>query len=167
MRQYFKVLKGSDTFNNIQNLFARINKTNKEIAGFAESLGAIEGGTMTSGFHAAGGVIGFLMETQPENWKKAPTKYHRGYYFPKAGAKNKELHEKIHALPKISRSEYNTVINMPVMHFSPGLALYDDYILIQVPLKWVGTYEPFPDMIEITVSEYMKLDVKIENSQTV
>ncbi len=157
MTRYFKLDNNSDSGKKLIQLIDRINEARKVNMDFAHSIGAeVEGGILTDSFYVAGGIIGFKMKEVPSNWRLAKKGYY-GYYYPKSGKENKELHKKIAELPKIQRHELREVIEMHSIFSSPGIIECHEFLLIEVPTGgFDGEYTPLTDMIEITGGAYIE-----------
>jgi len=177
----FKVLKGTDLFNDFINLDKRLkdaNKARKALANKIKLPGFKITGTSSSSRYAAGSINAFQVDKYisnkdqlPAGWK-AMERLSTNWIFPKSEKSNKELLKSIYDLPTVDRSDVNDIIKFAGMYqdnsfsgsgirFINGYALsiQKDYILIDTDNT--GTqYKPLKDMIEILDSEYEKLKPK-------
>jgi hypothetical protein len=168
----FKVLKGTALYDQLAAIQKKANDCSKAAIKFAKSLGA--DAVFTHGrINAAGGIDAFRFE-----WGKDPDKLlwmqpdrHKTprAFYPRSGKKygaNKELHEKIRALPVVTIEELNTIIGFKghigvegagIVHYRTyGLDLFPNYAVISIP-DGCGYKKSNKDMIEITTSEFNKL----------
>ncbi len=111
----------------------------------------------------AGGISAIEFDEKPVGWKKVGAKW-QSLYMPKRN--QKELWNKINALPIIEHDEVNKILafkrqsyaNKQGMYFvnCPGVLWRKSCILIEVQEEL--KYKPVAGMKEITVSEFNKLD---------
>ena len=165
MTKYFKVEKGSETFQKMQHVHEEIKRCNKVSFELAQKLGAKDKSLLRSSSYAAGGIVGFPMDKMPENWKKAD-KEHYGYYFPKAFKDNKDVLSQIRALPTVARIEIGRTFGFESFLSYPGIIWGDQMNLIEVPVGGFSpNYTPMPDMVELNGSEYEILKKEIDNNE--
>lgn len=153
----YKILKGTALFNSLLALHGRIQQARAEIRRVVEELGYKEYVVSSDYLIACSGIQ--IFGDKPEGWRKVGGKW-EPYYLPTQ--KNKEVAAKIAALPMIRNEELNTIVgfhwqigdNLAVFN-RPGFVQRDDYALIEVGSGC--KFDPLPDMIEITGSEYKKL----------
>lgn len=160
----FKILKGTELFNKLKALQLKCQNANKAAFDLAGEFGSKEILPSPSINVIAGGLSGMKLDAPPAGWKLA-SKYHYTTYYPKRTKANKDLIERIEALPKIKTEELNEIIGYNPFNrsederrisFCPGVYWhYEDFILVSVA-EYVE-YTPVADMIEITVSEFNKL----------
>lgn len=166
----YKVLKGTKLFNDLVAVQKKIYKVDQEALKLADSLGfkKIRGRS----FAVAGGVSSFHSETQPKDYgytygsKKSTTDF-----FPKKIKANKEILDKIKALPVVEYSEINDLLKyderaltVPAnngrggqrIFFVPAIHWKRNMILIGLH-EGQERYKPVKSMIEIKVSDYNKL----------
>ena len=151
----FKVEKGTAIYQELELLFDKIEDCNSKTKKFVKSLGFEEYGISLRG--RAGGLSCIRASKKPEGFKTVGKKYDN-LYMPKAS--NKELWEKINALPILSHNEYNEVIGFEqqfkgLSHIrSYGCEKVNDVFLIDVG---DADYTPIEGIIEILDSEYKSL----------
>lgn len=155
----FKVEKGTKTYENLLELFAKIENYNSKTRELVESLGFEEFGIAMRG--RAGGLSCIRSMKKPEGFKIVG-KPSMNLYMPKAS--NKELWDKIEALPILSIDEYNEAIGFQqqfkgLNHIrSYGCQFINGVFLIDTG---DADYSPVDGVIEILESEY-RLVCKIQ-----
>lgn len=163
----YKILKGTETFQKIEELSAKMKAATTAAFDLAKELGGDEIGThigLGSTDNLAGGMTGIKMDKQPENWGKAAKKHYTGFYYPMRRIANKDILAKWEALPVIDRSEFNDIIGFKAQFgdckYFPGVGVewHKDYILIDCHDE--AKFKPNKDTIEILGSEYNKLKHK-------
>lgn len=157
----YKVLKTSPLGKQLMELHDRMkdastqaDKLVKELKGkkYCRSRGGV-----------AGGISAIEFDEKPAGWKIEGEKW-RGFYMPKSN--NKEMREKIRALPVIGYGEVNKILSFKQQSYGkrdgiyfvncPGILWRKSYILIEVQEEL--KYKPVAGMKEITVSEFNKLE---------
>lgn len=119
----------------------------------------------------AGGISAFHAERKPEGWGYAFTRKYPRDFFPKRSLKaNKQIVDRIDALPVVEYEDLNKLIRYDgfktnelahngdgssKISFMPQVIFKENFVLVSVP-EYVK-YKPVKDMIEITVTEYRKL----------
>lgn len=152
---YYKLEKGNETFEKLDNVWERMIECNKKAYALCKELGFTKMGRSNNG--VAGGISCFQADQKPEGFKTL-----KGYnlYFPKKN--NKEVLNKIDELPIIEHKEYNETIGFKSQfstsfhHSSFGSKKVNDIYLIEVSEEC--KYTPTKDMVEITITEYKKLE---------
>lgn len=168
----FKILKGTDLYAKLKQLQEKATVCSQAAQNLAKEIGATH--AYTNNRNRAGGVQAFRFEygKEPEKtlWLQPDRHNNKQLFYPRTGkAKllraNDELHQRIENLPLLTHDEYNNTIGFKVQCTSKlewvssyGLQINDDYALIEIHEGC--KFEPLPDMIEITVSEYNKLKQK-------
>ena len=153
---YFKIEKGTNTHNSLEELFEKINKCNLESISFVEKLGYKKHGKKHGVI--AGGISCIESENKPEGFKTVGKK-HQNLIFPKAG--NKKLLAQINNLPTVSFKEFNDAIGFKSQfvglthHRACGCDKQAEIYLIEVDDRCI--YTPKKDMIEILASEFIQL----------
>lgn len=156
---YYKVIKGTETFEKLEKVWAEMKKCNEEAVKLAEELGFTKLAFSKKG--VAGGIFGLASDEIPDGYKRiGPVTY--GCVFPKKN--NKEAIFKIESLPIVTHTEYNDVIGFKEgftdTHYSRhyGSRKEGDVFLIEVSNGI--DYTPKEDMTEITFTEYNNLIIK-------
>jgi len=150
---YYKVLKGTETFEKLNNVWDKIVDYNNQSKELTEELGFEKFGRNNNG--VGGGISCFKSEEKKEGYRMVGKK-HQDLCFPKANQKN--ILAKIDALPVVSYDEYNKTIGFEsqftdvyyISHFASKRL--DELIVIK--LSENCKYQPKEDMIEITTSEF-------------
>lgn len=157
----FKILKGTETFNKLSDFEKEIKRVNKIAIDLSKELGGDEKGThLGYSFELAGGISGIKMPLKPEGWKDA-SKNHHNYFYPKINKSNKDVLDKINALPILKYKDLNDIVGFSFQSHGmtwfncPGIYWGKEYILMDVNDQC--NFCPNEDMIEILGSEYIKL----------
>lgn len=156
---YYKLEKGNETFDKLDNVLNKMSKCNKEAMNLVEELGFERFGVSRG--VVAGGISCIQSDYKPEGYKSVG-KNHQNLIYPKAN--NKEVLEKINNLPIVKHEEYNETIGFK-SQFTENVFIYNfiskkvnDIYLIEVSNEC--EYKPTKDMVEITFTEYKKLSDK-------
>jgi hypothetical protein len=171
----FKILKGTDLYYQLAAIQKKADQCVASSKKLAKSIGAINVETIR-GRNIAGGIDAFEFPYGKEPdmllWMRPDRHNNPRLFYPRYGKKytmNQELHDKILALPVVTRDEYNDIIGFK-SHFGGGLVHYVTYGLkihkdfALVSISEGATYTPISkDMIEILESEYMLLEKKIKD----
>ena len=162
----YKILKGTDLYNQLWALYLRMQEATSQIEQFIKECGYQDFGTSSEYLVGCDAIK--IEAGKPEGWNSVGEKYGR-YYLP--GAKQKEMRDKIAALPRVGNDELNKIVNFRRQvtvgdgginsHKCPGFGISASYALISVALKC--DYTPLPDMIEVLASEFKTLQLEIEN----
>lgn len=156
----FKALKGTETFAKLQAVWLRIKKADKAAKQLAIELNA-DTRWMSGWGSISGGISGIELKVKPEGWKSTGE---NGFYYPAKLNANKELLDRLEALPVVKDFELNDAVGFKrqsvgrVMHNCIGAQFGKDYHLFEVNEE--VKYTPPADVIEITASEYKKLSLK-------
>lgn len=156
--RFYKILIGTETYNQIDALIQRVEQAYQESHQLAVDLGSPTGFILQDSTYAAGGVMAIKMETQPVGWKKVFPKRFPGYFFPKAIKANHEVLRKIRTLPAVARIELSRLVGYHSHLGAPGLRKADNMYLVHMP-DGFNNFNPIPtpDMVEITGFEYLQL----------
>ncbi|HQV53974.1 MAG TPA: hypothetical protein PLX17_00585 [Chitinophagaceae bacterium] len=164
----FKILKGTELYNQLVALRKKIDHVQSESAKLAKEFGG--GEVATSGRNLAGGIDAVEFKEKPEGWKVVGETWQKLFY-PKSDKSNKEIHEKIQALPVVKFEELNSLVKFDIQGATSGRGLAfvksvacawgKGYVLIEVHENC--KYTPVEGMIEILESEYKKLMDKIKD----
>lgn len=165
----FKIMKGTPLFDKLREVGDKMKAANKEAYALCTELGFKQ--MRPESMVLAGGISSLYAKTKPEGYAFAfnPSKSPNDF-FPKRNKANKEIIERIKALPKVEHEELNNPIKYDGWksnkynergsgkHVSlhPGISWHKNFILISVA-EYID-YKPVKDMIEITVTEYKKLE---------
>ncbi len=161
----YKVSKGTELFKKLDDFEKEMKRCNKAAFDLVEQLGYK---TMRGKYATlAGGISSIVIEgTAPPLWKKCANGSKE--YFPMKRNANKELLEKIRALPIVEYDDLNKLLKYDPwkrknaddrrISFHPGFICRKGYFLISVA-SYVK-YKPLPGMVEILESEYEKLQTK-------
>lgn len=164
MRRY-KVIKGSDTFNAVQDLYLKMKSVDAAAKKLLKTIPNTDDHYYGKAGVAGGGIAAVCFKgNAPHGWRKvmnAPMGY-----FPLAKIKeNKELIKALVSLPTISYDEINSALGFKwqvtgelVVCKCPGIVWGKSYHLITVHTG--AKYTPKPDMIEILESEFEQLEKK-------
>lgn len=166
----FKVLKGTDTFQKLEELRLKIKEVNNQAFNVVRELGSTryckKNGVL------AGGISAIEFTSKPEGYINMGKSW-QSLYFPKA--KNKKDLELISKLPTIDYSELNTIVNFEgnqVVETDAGLAFIKTIGLIfgenemLIDIEDGCKYCPPKDIIEILSSEYFALKEAHEAKKT-
>lgn len=166
---YFKVEKGSDTFNKLTHLGDEIERVRKAAQTLCKKLGGSDYGRFSSN-SLAGGIDGIMMKEKPEGWRNVGSKYDKAYY-PKSIPKNKAVLAELAALPVIEHEELNDIVGFKGMQMvssgggfgivhTVAVSFGKEVILIK---SHEGTkITPPKDMIEIVQSEFEAIKKKLD-----
>jgi len=173
----FKILKGTELYTQLDAIQKKADQCHQASKKLAKSIGAIDTASRKN-LTIAGGIDAFEFpyDKHPDllMWMRPDRHNNPNLFYPRQGKKydaNKPLLEKIDALPKISRDEYNAIIGFVpswgtlsggLAHFKAyGLKIHKDFALVSISEG--ATYKPISgDMIEILESEYLALEKKIK-----
>lgn len=164
---FYKVEKGCDLYDSLQQLLARMKEVREEAKKFTEEIpNSISTYIPQRGL--AGGVmhVGFSKEEDvPTDWIIKHREGGNVYATPR-GRRNsvKEIRLKMEALPVLSDNELNelvdydpwlTVDTTSSIWWKPGYVFKDDMVLLTVSEEQVDAgYKPVEGMVEITKSEF-------------
>lgn len=167
----YKVLPHTELFLKLNELFERCLYANEAADKLAKSIGASDHATL--GRNRAGGIDAFQFargkEPDKELWMQPDRHKNPDLFYPRNGKKytaNKELHEKIAALPTVSFDQYNAVIGFEkqwkgfTQIRTYRLQRHEAFFLIDTTDE--ADYTPVEGMQEITVSEYKSLEEQIK-----
>lgn len=167
----FKVLAGTELFNNLLVIKEEIDSVRAASKKIWEKIEGCEG-ISENNHHLAGGIRAFSFKQYMskkdclDGWRLLEKGYSH-WAFPKSSDKsNKQLLADIAALPVVESDRLKELLKYGNygycsgggLGFSsvPGIGWFDGYILIQCPESI--EYTPVEGMIEITVSEFNKLN---------
>jgi len=157
----FKVKKGTKLFKKLDEIGIKCRNADKAAGKLAEELKCKN--WARSSFVLAGGIRAFQFKEKPENWKTVENTY--DCFYPKICKQNKELLDKISKLPIVKIEELNDIVGFKSQfhgnrfYKTVGISWVNkNFILIDVYEEC--EYKPKKDMIEITFSEYKKLNKK-------
>lgn len=164
----FKVLKGTELYNKLKLIQKKCSAAQDAAQKLGKKLGGIE--VYTTGRDRAGGIdaIEFTYDNSPDKefWMQPDRHNNKNLYYPRNNSKankvNAWMHTAISELPIVTIDEFNKVIGFEsqwvslINYKSYGLLIKKDYALIELGEKC--KYKPLPDMIELTISEYTKLN---------
>lgn len=165
---YFKILKGTESFDKLNEIFKRAKECRQAASKFATRYNEKGKYLDTGDSDILGGGLSFVFsETPIEGWVK-DTKY-KDAYRPRKSKANVEVIAEIKALPIVLRSEVNDVVKFEGgfigNHYYYGCGvnynLNKDFILISIPER-LKDYKPTKDMIEILTSEFNKLEEELK-----
>lgn len=162
---YWKVLKGTELFDKLDHIRMGVIAAQNCAWDLAKKQGAESvRGDM---FILAGGISGMHFPNgKPSGYKKVYSSHFTDCYMPSDIKKNDKLLAEIKALPRIEYTALNDVLKYKKsdvifsdnrMVFYPRTMFQKKEMLISLP-DYVTGYKPVKDMIEITVSEYNKLN---------
>ena len=164
----YKILKGTELFKKLADLRKRMNEVQKQAKDLAIELGGTA--AATSGRNLAGGIDAVEFDKKPDGWRSVGNSW-QNLYYPKADKKNKEIHDKINALPILKFEELNNAVgfsaNQSVCNSNGfafiktvGMQWHKDFILMETA---EGTkYTPVDGVQEILGSEFEELSKKIK-----
>lgn len=152
----YRINKGTETYAKLDALYKRMQVARKAAYAFVKSVGATQ---FASASHVLeGGVGGVVFDKKPEGWTMVGKPW-QNLYFPKV--KQKELLDKIRALPLIANEDLNAIVGFKDHglvvdedsgSFSsirrPGVQWVKDCVLVDVPNKCKYT-PPNADIVEI------------------
>lgn len=160
----FKINKGTNTFTALIDIHKKIVKSEKAARRLTKELGGIN--HATAGRDYAGGIDAIKFDEKPDGWKQVGDSFQKLYY-PKSNKANGHIHKKICDLPIVTFDEVNKVVgfNGPQTVSNDrglawvktvGLYWYPTYILMEISEG--AKFTPNKDMVELTVSEFLKLN---------
>lgn len=164
----FKVLAGSETFNKLQAIEKKIRESNRLVKAIITELGAEEWLNKGSEY-VAGEIGGVRFKEKPDGWKAVYAGIHYNCFMPKSIKQNRPLLDRIAEIPRVKRSEVNDCVCFKrqwvgLMQLSGiGVNWGDTFSLIVISEE--AEYTPMPDMEEITVSEYNRLKLQLEEER--
>jgi hypothetical protein len=162
----FKADKGTATYEKLNAVMSKIQECRFQAKKLAEELGA--GKYIESYQGAAGGIEGIEFDEQPKGWKRVYNRRYSDLYYPKALKSNKELIERLEALPIVSRKEVNETVGYEPKYFGTiGIWHRHDLILFEVPIERINgedqpyTFKAPSDVVELTYSEFENIKIQI------
>jgi hypothetical protein len=164
----YKILKGTELFKNLTAFKKKMADVRKQAMDLAIELGGVS--SASNGRYLAGGIDAVEFKEKPEGWRSVGNSW-QNLYYPKADKKNKEIHNKIQALPRLDFDELNALVGFTgqfcsdergIAHVkSVSIKWHKDFILMETA---EGTeYTPVKDVIEILGSEYDTLSNSIKD----
>ncbi len=158
----YKILKGTDTFKKLKDLEVLMLDYDKQASTLSKELsGSEDGSWLGKGYSCiAGGLSGIRMKEKPEGWR-VTTKNYPDFFTPKINKQNKEVLDRIDALPTLNYDDLNAIVGFDYQSSGmrwfncPGVDWYDDYVLLNIDNAC--RFIPNGDMIEILESEYITL----------
>lgn len=157
MDKYYKVPRNSETGKKFAEIEKRKHECFDAVKEFIKPFGATQ--FRYSRWSLWGGIDSIILENEPDLkiWKKV------GYqeYYPKANSKEgKELIKKMKELPTVSFNDLNSIVGYQTdwyshIGFSYGNKEFFGFI---IGLDWKANIPS--DCIEITASEYEKINIK-------
>lgn len=170
---YFKIDKKSDLFKALKKLQKDMHDARMKAFNLAEELGFSQIRRSNYPMSIAGGISSFYCEKgkKPDNFAYTYGPSSPNDIFPKRIKSNKDILNKIKELPIIDCSRLNDLINYHWLEhkypnkngsgshilFAPSVNWNKGNILISFP-DYVTKYKPVTGMIEITFSEFQKLN---------
>lgn len=158
----FKVVKGSELFDKLTSLKKEMIRCNNAAFNLVKKLGYSRmrgrAGVL------AGGISSIEIKSgQPEGWRKAYSNRVSNEYFPAKIKANKDLLDKINALPILEYDALNDLVDFDwrdcdsrFISFNPGVYWQQKVILIDISSEY-SKYKPVEGMIEILDSEFQKI----------
>ena len=160
----FKVLKGTVLFQQLEELFIKVNSAHKAALSLIKEIGA--NSYRPSSWSIGGGIssLAFNEEKDSKMWKKMS--YGKFEYMPKTNNKEgRELMNKIHELPMVSWSDLTKLLTTEDDPFwCPGVVKTDECFLFDISDKHAKKLNA--DLIEILNSEYFALKEAHEAKKT-
>lgn len=169
---YFKIDKDSELYLKLKEVQVKMKEANQAAYKLANELG-FKQWRGDSNMTIAGGIQSLYSETKPDGYAYTYGSSSPNDFFPKKTKANKEILAKIEALPTVSSFDLTDLINydwrkcseetgerygQKRVLFTPGLSFpKNGEVLIHIP-DWITKYKPVKCMIEITQTEYNKLD---------
>lgn len=167
----YKVLKGTKLFNKLVDIQNEIQRCNKVARDFVEGLGYTK--FRKSRYGIGGGISSIICESgKPVGWKKSYTEL-PNEYMPAKIKKNDTLLKAIDNLPKVDENVINKLLDYDpwksteesqvgygmVINVCPEVHWKKSFILIGISERYITTYKPVRNMIEIMGSEFEKLKI--------
>ncbi len=166
----YRIAKGTETYAKLAALYKRMDAARKAVFPVLDELGAKRYAPCRG---LAGGIMAVEFRTPPEGWKRAG-KPGQDLYEPKMS--NKEMRERLKALPVLKYEELNTIVGFKegtsvdedsgsfVQHRCPGMYMGKDAVLLDTGY---AKYKPAnADIVEILESEYRRLKEADEKRTT-
>lgn len=162
---FYKVLPGSNTYDELTALVKKITAVNNAARELAIELGAKQWTMRNSPFVLYGGIGMLKFDEKPKGWKNAGSKGSGGY-LPSDNLKgNESLLKRIKDLPVVESKELNSIVNYNEQDFHKegrniwsthcGFRIIENGFLINI--DEYAAYEPAEGIVEITYSEYKQL----------
>lgn len=160
---YFKVPKGTETFDKLTQLRLKIIDANSKAKKLIKELGGNADRIYNKYRNIGGGIAAIYFADKPEGWKQVGEN-HQSIFMPKANMK--KVWDKINALPVVEHEELNKIVGWPdslqvgtggnalTVYYSPGISWHKDYCLLTIP-GHVKIKIP-EGVIELLESEYEK-----------
>lgn len=162
----FKILKGTELFQKYIDLKTEMERCDKAALMMMREVGAVS--VRGDYFAVAGGISSFQFKDnkKPDGWAYAHNDSRTDFVPAKNRKANKELLDKIKALPCVTFEQFNAPLkyNWRIhdnnrISYHPGLWWKKSYILVEISDQY-SRYKPVKDMIELTTSEFNKLKGK-------
>ncbi len=161
----FKVDKGSAPYQALAEYFVAKKAADEKARALAVELGATG---YASTRHTGIAAFAFESRTPLENWKYADPKHNRKLHLPRAKPVNKPIFDKMKAIEFPSSSELDKALGWKGVQIirmrwidSLGHIFRPDADFALIDADPECQYEPLPDMTEITVSEYNRLQAEL------
>jgi hypothetical protein len=159
----FKVIEGTQTFENFNTFFENSKRVNKQALDIANKLGFEE---FVTAREVSGGISAFVSKEKIDGYKQVYKKHGNNFWFPKSTKENKELINQIGALPVITEEEFNSIIgfepefvgNRFVRRYSLSFSEKGNCYLVDTSVA--RDFKPSEDLIEVLESEFNKLKEK-------
>lgn len=171
---YFKIDKATELYTKLKEIQVKMKAANNAAYKLAKELG-FEQWRSKADMLIAGGIVSLYSKdgSKPDGYRYTYGSDMPNDVFPKKTKANKEILSKIEALPTVSSYDYTDIINYDWRQhvyptgerngqnrtlFAPSLSFpKNGEVLIHMP-DWITKYEPVKGMIEITFTEYKKLN---------
>lgn len=159
----FLIEKETELYRKLIEVIERSDKVRKQCRDLAERLGAKE--YVCRSGSVAGGIVGFILDEKPENWKSVLPNNFANAYFPKSMKCNRALIDEINKIPLVRTNEISEILMYGNYFGNKGqysgcpqvwCGKERNYFLVSVP-DWVVRYDPLPEMKEILSSEWKRL----------
>jgi hypothetical protein len=159
---FTKISKGTQLFEKLNSLMDKGQQYDFDSIKFAEDIGGksprYEHGKLY------GGISTIVFDGKPpKGWVKAGPKYEPNEYMPGKTIAGKQWQKTIDAMPCVTNNEFNSIIGYDwTLHTTnkvrwvPCIHPHEDYILLDFADH--TPYTPLPEMEEITVTEFKRLD---------
>jgi hypothetical protein len=163
----FKVLEGTQTFDNFKTFFENSKRVNKQALDLAYKLGFEE---FVTAREVSGGISAFVSKEKRDGYKQVYKKHGNNFWFPKSTKENKELINEINNLPVITIDEFNSIIGFEpefigdkfIRRYSLSFSEIGNCYMVDTGIA--KDYKPNSDMIEILESEYNKLREELQTN---